>query len=346
MALPKKTLPSLGTRGATKAEALPKISEPSADTDNSGWIRQSLADLAAAIGRFKEDPQNKPRQWELIWALREHFANFVTFAGLPPLAVLFVGDWIDKFSHAGFAEINKNISADNDTEIDTLVWALYEKAKRDYENFKHWSFKKGDLANKAVANLVGRGIRYDVLEIDIEDLLAKKLLNSGIPEDEAQAFAHSVTAKFKKSSQNPDALNTVAEAEAAADLVMAALLASAGSGCLKAPRFSRPFETPSLWVDRNKGMFPTAESFLRHHYGPRLGIDGDLTYAALGRIDVGLQTALVREFKGRRDELHALLPTTKSRTDARLFREFGYVPEGADRAAKLAALSRRKTLSP
>jgi hypothetical protein len=100
------------------------------------------------------------------------------------------------------------------------------------------------------------------------------------------------------------------------------------------------------WVDRDRSQCPTAESFLRRHYGPRLGIGGDLTLSEVGRHDMPLLTALNREFKGRRDELHQLLPTVRERADQRLLAKYGYVPQGRDRMSKLAMLSREKKPSP
>ncbi len=96
------------------------------------------------------------------------------------------------------------------------------------------------------------------------------------------------------------------------------------------------------WVDRVPQEFPTAESFLKHHYGARLGIDGDLTLSDLGRLDPPLLNALNREFSGtkRRGELHDLLPTLKKRNDAKLLRAYGHVPQGLERKHKLSVLAR------
>lgn len=102
-------------------------------------------------------------------------------------------------------------------------------------------------------------------------------------------------------------------------------------------------EVGRKWVDRDEAEFPTAELFLKEVYAGRLGIEGDLTQAALGKIDSRLMAALDAEFTGeRRAELRRLLPTTKERNDALLLQKYGYVPEGDDRKKKVTVLARHK----
>lgn len=94
------------------------------------------------------------------------------------------------------------------------------------------------------------------------------------------------------------------------------------------------------FLDRDKSVFPTAEAFLRHFYAERIGIEGDLTPATLGKLDAPLLTALNADFRHRLADLHEMLPTLKQRNDQKLKRQYGYVPEGKDRKHKLTHLAR------
>lgn len=105
-------------------------------------------------------------------------------------------------------------------------------------------------------------------------------------------------------------------------------------------------EAPEIWTQRTKSKRETPAAFLRRVYGDRLGLDGDLTQAELSRIDVGLYTALRRQFKSQKDQLSALLPTVGERRDTQFQREYGYIPKGDDRKRKLMALSRKQRPTP
>lgn len=107
--------------------------------------------------------------------------------------------------------------------------------------------------------------------------------------------------------------------------------------------FSKASTEQPLFADRDVEISPSAEAFLKQAYGDRLGINGDLTQADVGRLDPQLLTALNAEFTGeRRAELRKLLPTTKERNDALLLQRYGYIPEGDDRKKKVTVLARHK----
>lgn len=200
-------------------------------------------------------------------------------------------------------------------------------------------------------SILGLNISYrvennniDILKIDLEELggpnihqlpvnvarqLEERLISRGVSVEDASRIAHAA-AEFANVAELDEGARSIAF-----DLAVAAIIADRSSkNCEQA-------EAQPLWVNRDRDEFPTAEGFLRHHYEGRLGIDGDLTQADLSRLDQALFAALRREFKGRLEELHELLPTLKTRNDAKLMREYGYVPEGEERKSKLTAMSMR-----
>lgn len=182
----------------------------------------------------------------------------------------------------------------------------------------------------------GNELEYRKLKSDIVALLEQKLRDGGLSEPNAALLAHATMHHFQK----VDDLSDPQQAAIAVDLAVALLR---GVDTLTAEFNAAAEPARPKWIDRDPDKFPTAESFLRHYFGPRLGIEGDLTQAALGKIDGRLLAALDAEFRGeRRSELRALLPTTKERNDALLLRMYGYIPEGEDRKKKVTVLARHK----
>lgn len=182
------------------------------------------------------------------------------------------------------------------------------------------------------------------LHISFTSLLEQELRSNGWSEADAANVAHSATASLDLTPlTSPEQIK--AAVRLAAETAQAARNSASGA-FERATKLPLPTETPAKWVDRDPKQFPTAESFLRHHFGPRLGMEGDLTLAEIGRYDTPLLTALNREFKGRRHELHVLLPTVTDRANQRLLKKYGYVPQGGDRKSKLAMMSLQRKPNP
>jgi hypothetical protein len=242
-----------------------------------------------------------------------------------------------------------------------ILWHLCNK-HFDLEN-RYVSFRKGDISGDEFINTlrlqigtvanhsIDRMANYyyyiesspkasivpisllDRLINALKDELKRRGLRSDIASDKAPAIA----ADFLRANSNVDLR--------ALDLGLVAGIA----GSTYSETHDLPSEAfavaarraPALWVNRDRCEFPTAESFLLGHYKTRLGIDGDLTQAELSRLDQALFAALRREYKGRLEELHKILPTLKARNDAKLMREYGYIPQGEDRKSKLTIMSAR-----
>lgn len=211
---------------------------------------------------------------------------------------------------------------------DALVSALREfvetATEKAVESDKFW--KEAPKGAIIPANLSSK------LQWSITDKLKKQ----GVPDAEAKALAREIARDFTRSHSDDD----IGTLDAAVDLAVSAIsvtrrLSSAFASAAKQG------EAMPRWVDRDAREFPTAERFLRHHYGPRLGANGDLTSASLGRLDPALLHVLNLEFRGeRRAELHALLPTVQQRNDAKLLATLGYVPEGDERKNALTSISK------
>jgi len=182
-------------------------------------------------------------------------------------------------------------------------------------------------------------VQYGKLDFDFGALLEQRLRDGGLSEPNAALLARVTLQHFQGAAD----LDDPQQANLAVDLAFALLR---GVDTLSAA-FNAAAEPPlAKWVDRDPKQFPTAESFLRYHFGPRLGMEGDLTLAEIGRYDTPLLTALNREFKGRRHELHVLLPTVTDRANQRLLERYGYVPQGSDRKSKLAMMSLQRKPNP
>lgn len=82
---------------------------------------------------------------------------------------------------------------------------------------------------------------------------------------------------------------------------------------------------PRKWED-HKSEYPSAEAFLKEQFGDRLGIDGDMTFDRLRRIDPELADQLTADFVSNPEQLREWLPSKWDRNSARLERELGYVP--------------------
>lgn len=188
-------------------------------------------------------------------------------------------------------------------------------------------------------------LSYEKLRTTFAHQLKERLTTQGMSTAEADRLAIAVVSDFEATSPFASALRDQQQTETLLDTIASTVRvvrsATQGFQPVSYPVL-RPLP-PIRWVERNPEEFPTAESFLRHHFGPRLGIDGDLTQASLAKIDSRLMAALDAEFRGeRRAELRKLLPTTKERNDALLLRTYGYVPEGEDRKKKVTVLARHK----
>lgn len=102
-----------------------------------------------------------------------------------------------------------------------------------------------------------------------------------------------------------------------------------------------PARSVPKWVDRDPEEFPTAESFLRHYFGSRLGLKGDLSIAILKQLDGELLEELKLELAERQNVLKTLLPTQRERGDDKLRTVLGYVPsDEIERKSALAVISR------
>lgn len=179
-------------------------------------------------------------------------------------------------------------------------------------------------------------LHYFHMPDELANYVEDRLRTLGAGELEATTLADKIIAYF----ENPDRYPSPPADRKQVDLLIDLLLSTnAATFNLVASPGSNP---PKLWANRDPKEFPTAEAFLTKVYEGRLGIDGDLTLAALGRLDPPLLNALNIEFRGeeRRAELHELLPTLKKRNDAKLKRELGYVPEGKERQSALAVMAR------
>ena len=94
------------------------------------------------------------------------------------------------------------------------------------------------------------------------------------------------------------------------------------------------------FAERDKLIYPTAESFLHDVYRDQLPPNGELTQAALRKIDPQLMAALDNQFRGRRDKLAAILPRKSVESDRRLMAALGYIPQGDERRTALGNLSK------
>lgn len=106
-----------------------------------------------------------------------------------------------------------------------------------------------------------------------------------------------------------------------------------------------PNEAPVAYIPRKSGV---ASRFLQKHW--KVYIDAGVLFRPdLKRLDPKLEMALRNEFRGRPDELRAILPNRTDAADARLAAEFGGPVRPEDRKAAIIArsISRRvKTPTP
>ena len=199
-------------------------------------------------------------------------------------------------------------------------------------NYPGVAFSFNDHFKRRLAEHSFLDVLYKGLAKSSGKQLARRLMDEGWSSDEARRVADAIASDFSRSKKRP----VLDGAGAAIEFALSAI---------RVMSEARPAAV-DLWVDRDPQEFPTAESFLRRHYGHRLGIEGDLTLREVGRIDTPLLTALNREFKGRRHELHLLLPTVKERADQKLLKKYGYVPTGTDRKSKLTMMSLERKPAP
>lgn len=202
--------------------------------------------------------------------------------------------------------------------------------------------KQHHLLIKNFRGYISKSGRFDVH--DFKDAAADELAKLGVPAVLAGAL-EGVLAEFEADLTSPP-ISSKLRSKLPKLLAMAAAVPFRAAALPKDAKQNLKDDAPRLWRDREPSDSRTPEQFLKDEYAGRLGIDGDLTQADLGRLDTALLTALNREFKGRRAELHALLPTLQARNDAKLLREHGYVPRGDDRKSKLTTSSRRDRPSP
>lgn len=258
---------------------------------------------------------------------------------------------LDEVIRAGRDWLGKG--QEHDPELDRSILAL---ALQNVFHVAKQTNPPAGTAQKGIVNSFGASFYYtnygDRIEIDRIDLpiaksVSKRGLNNSLARQlrerlHSRGVSHEDANRIARAAGDFSGASGLGEAERAiaVDLAVAAVLAD------RQLRQGQSGRAPALWIDRDKSEFPTAESFLRTHYGPRLGMDGDLTLADVGRYDTPLLTALNREFKGRREALHLLLPTATQRADQRLLKKHGYIPKGKDRVSKLSMLSHEQRARP
>lgn len=103
-----------------------------------------------------------------------------------------------------------------------------------------------------------------------------------------------------------------------------------------------PKVAPKRYFPRQSGK---ASDFLKEHWGSYIEA-GVMFRPDLKRLDPKLEMALRNEFRGRPDELRALLPNQTDAADARLAAEFGAPIRPEDRKAAMVARSITKRLKP
>jgi hypothetical protein len=198
--------------------------------------------------------------------------------------------------------------------------------------------------NASLAFSIGDDVDYEQLYSEITNQLIARLHANGIGEADAARIARTFVDALPPTVSKAFNLADPAQSAAVVEVALAGIRISREATLDFQQVTSADSLPPPLrkWQDRDPAKFPTAEDFLKEAYKGRLGIDGDLTLADLGRLDPPLLNALNLEFRGkdRRVELHKLLPTLKERNDAKLERELGYVPQGKERQSALAVMAR------
>lgn len=101
-----------------------------------------------------------------------------------------------------------------------------------------------------------------------------------------------------------------------------------------------PSEAKKLYVPRKSGK---ASDFLKENWGPYIDA-GVMFRPDIKRLDPKLEQALTNEYRGRTEELRAILPNRSDAADAKLESEFGGPVRPEDRKAGLTAISMAKKL--
>lgn len=187
-------------------------------------------------------------------------------------------------------------------------------------------------------------VKYSGLVSYFITSLQARLESLGADHGNAERTAKDIFRSIRVSAGPNIDLKDKAQVDLYVDLIAATTLALGGTAKGNFNLVSSPEPggvAGPKWDPKMKAEFGTAEAFLQHHYGPRLGIDGDLDQATLRKIDGPLMDALNVEFRGeRRAELRDLLPTKTQRLDQKLRAALGHVPKGEERRRALTSLSR------
>lgn len=267
---------------------------------------------------------------KIIDVMRRGVAELIKEAGLP----------------ADLARASENVRMKTFSYSTVVVPRRPEETLTDEEIIDNLRSKAIEIASEVISSYRRFNFSdfYGITENDLTNVLAERLASGlsgqGFPTDQVTSLAREIARDFlgKGPSPDPDALT------GAIDLAVCALRVAARTNLdfARASGLVLQDGQEKLWINRETDRFSSAEDFLTEVYGDRLGADGNLTMADLGRLDPPLLNALNLEFRGhvRRQELHRLLPTLKERNDAKLLRAYGFIPEGVERKNKLTVLAR------
>lgn len=318
-------------RGQVAEDELPKQAAEQMPARKSAFLENQLHQVPSL---FKLDIPRKEQRARVFALVERQIIQIILSKGYPSSEIDLAKSSIENWAPYITYQAQDQFHQDNEPEDRIIEWVENEVARLANSIIRF---------NKNIAWHEPDDVLFNKLKSGFEKQFRRELRKRNVPDDEASLLSREIAGDFAQANSGGSLSSYSAALELAVTAVLVARRRSAIAGNANGKKND---ESPiPLWVDREPGEFPTAESFLRRHYGPRLGIDGDLTQAELGRLDMALQTALSREFKGRRDKMRAMLPTVEERRNAQLQREYGYVPQGEDRKRKITALSRRPTPS-